>query len=128
MFVAEGVFNILAVRYFTNCEISWAFEEPSQLSDRKFKSLFLFTVRDVKRLWDVLHRRDKTVSFRPEQLLFGLYYLKVYPTWDQMALTTGITEKTLRKWVKVVVEHLSDIDDWVRTTTVLLVCCMLLLL
>jgi hypothetical protein len=52
---------------------------------------------------------------QPEQLLWTLYYLKVYPTWDQMAMTTGITEKTLRKWVGVVVDYLASIENWVRT-------------
>jgi hypothetical protein len=34
-----------------------------------------------------------------------------------MALTTGITEKTLRKWVGVVVKFFAEsIDNWVRAT------------
>jgi hypothetical protein len=51
---------------------------------------------------------------RPEYLLWALYYMKVYPTWDQMAMTTGVSEKTLRKWVGIVVDYLSRIEDWVR--------------
>jgi hypothetical protein len=42
----------------------------------------------------------------------------VYPTWDQMTLTTGITEKTLRKWVGTVVDYISEVDDLVRTTEI----------
>jgi hypothetical protein len=117
MFVSAGCFNLYAVKYFTNQDISWAFEKPSRLSSRKFKSLFLLNVKEVVKLWDTLVHRRGTLPFnRPEQLLWALYYMKVYPTWDQMALTTGITEKTLRKWVGVVVEYLANIDDWVCTT------------
>jgi hypothetical protein len=36
MFVSAGTFNLYAVKYFTNQEISWAFDNPSQLSARKF--------------------------------------------------------------------------------------------
>jgi hypothetical protein len=62
-----------------------------------------FSVEEVTELWEYFEHlrsiKDSPPPFnRPEQLLFALYYLKVYPTWDQMTLTTGITEKTLRKW------------------------------
>jgi hypothetical protein len=119
MFVSAGCFNLYTVKYFTSRGISWAFEKPSRLSSRKFKSLFLLNdVKDeVVKLWDTLVHRCGTLPFnRPEQLLWALYYMKVYPTWDQMAMTTGITEKTLHKWVGVVVEYLANIDDWVCTT------------
>jgi hypothetical protein len=118
MFVSAGCFNLYAVKYFTNPNISWALDKPSQLSGRKFKSLFLYSVDEVALLWEFLEKtRRATMPFnRPEQLLWALYYLKVYPTWDQMALTTGITEKTLRKWVGVVVKYFAEIDNWVRTT------------
>jgi hypothetical protein len=119
MFVSAACFNLYVVRYFTNKDISWAFDKPSRLSSRKFKSLFLYNVKEVVRLWDNLVQRRGTLPFnRPEQLLWALYYLKVYPTWDQMAMTTGITEKTLRKWVTIVVDYLANIDDWVRRSYV----------
>jgi hypothetical protein len=120
MFVSEGCFNLYAVQYFTNKDISWALQQPSQFCPRKFKSLFLYTVNEVVELWEYLQQRQrakKNIVFnRPEVLLWTLYYLKVYPTWDQMALTTGITEKTLRKWIALVVTYISEIDDLVRTT------------
>jgi hypothetical protein len=117
MFVSKGCFNLYAVQYFTNKDIAWALEQPSQLDSRKFKSLFLYNVSEVVMLWDYLQRRQgKNIVFnRPEVLLWALYYLKVYPTWDQMALTTGITEKTLRKWIALVVNYISEIDDLVHT-------------
>jgi hypothetical protein len=119
MFVSAGTFNLYAVKYFTNQEISWAFDKPSQLSACKFKSLFLFSVDEVLSLWKNLEGTPSTESFnRPEHLLWTLYYLKVYPTWDQMAMTTGVTEKTLRKWVGYVVDYLASIDDWVRSSSV----------
>jgi hypothetical protein len=121
MFVSAGCFNLYAVKYFTNKDISWAFDKPSQLSSRKFKSLFLYSVDEVEVLWDMLvnrnpRRHHEVLPFnRPEQLLWALYYLKVYPTWDQMAMTTGITEKTLRKWVGIVVDYLAGFEGFVRT-------------
>ena len=117
MYVAAGCFDLYAVKFFTNKNISWSFEKPSRLSDRKFKSLFLFSVDEVAALWEFLDDTYKhgTRPFnRPEHLLFALYYLKCYPTRDQMSNTTGLTEKTLRKWVSIVVKFLSEIDNWVR--------------
>jgi hypothetical protein len=118
MFVSKGCFNLYAVRYFTNKEINW--EKPTKLSTRKFKSLFLYRVEEVVALWNYLQtRQGKNLVFnRPEMLLWTLYYLKVYPTWDQMTLTTGITEKTLHKWVGTVVDYISEVDDLVRTTEI----------
>ena len=87
------LFNLFAVKYFTNREISFSFEKPSCLSNRKFKSLFLLSVHDVAALWRTLD--EKKLPFNcPEHLLWALYYMKVYPTWDQMAMTTGVSEKT----------------------------------
>ena len=121
MYVSKGCFDLYAVKFFTNQNISWSFEKPSRLSDRHFKSLFLLSVDEVTILWEFLDDNyKKTMPFtRPEHLLFALYYLKVYPTWDQMATTTGRTEKTLRKWVGIVVEFLLEIDNWVSSTPVL---------
>jgi hypothetical protein len=125
MFVAAGTFNYMAIKYFTNQSISWAFDNYSRLSQRAFKSLFLYSDENVADLWSILdtkaflESRGNKLPFQPHHLLWTLYYLKVYPTWDQMALTTGITEKTLRKWVDIVVQHLAAIDDFVSTRTLL---------
>jgi hypothetical protein len=118
-YIAAGVFELFAVKYFTNREISWAFDKPSRLSNHKFKSLFLYNVRDVRALWAKLDEGDMPFN-HPEHLLWTLYYLKVYPTWDQMAMTTSISEKTLRKWIGIVINHLGAIDDLVRTVRFLL--------
>ena len=117
MYVSKGMFDLYAVKFFTNQNISWAFDKPSRLSERKFKSLFLFSVEEVTELWEFFEDTNKRALpfHKPEHLLWALYYLKVYPTWDQMSLTTGITEKTLRKWVSIVVKYLSEIENWVRT-------------
>jgi hypothetical protein len=119
MFVSKGIFHIYSVKYFTKKHVSY--EKPLKLSPRKFKSLFLYNINEVVALWDYLQRRQgRNLKFnRPEVLLWALYYLKVYPTWDQMALTTGITEKTLRKWVGIVVDYISEVDDLVRTSSYL---------
>jgi hypothetical protein len=114
MYISKGCFNLFAVKYFTNMEICWESDRPSRLSVRKFKSLFLYTAKEVASLWENLDRRHGILPFhRPEHLLWTLYYLKVYSTWDQMAMTTGVSEKTLRKWVEIVVEYLANIDNWV---------------
>jgi hypothetical protein len=111
MFVSQACFDLWAVKSFTSRELN--FEEPSRLSTRHFKAMFLYTSREVAALWATLDKRHDFPLKRPDQLLWGLYYLKVYPTWDQMAVTTGISEKTLRKWVGIAVDYLAGIDQWV---------------
>jgi hypothetical protein len=65
MFVSAVCFNRYAMKYFTNKDISWAFDKPSRLSSRKFKSLFLYNVKEVVRLWDNLFQhRDQYSSIQ----------------------------------------------------------------
>jgi hypothetical protein len=91
-FIAVGTFDLMAVRYFTNKEVSYCFERPSRLSTRHFKALFHFSSTEVQTLWNELNERARErevkmpLPFKAEHLLFGLYYLKVYPTWDLMAI------------------------------------------
>jgi hypothetical protein len=117
MFMSAQCFDLWALKCFTNKDLSDILEKPSRLCNRHFKSILLYNVNEVTKLWNELSRRGDVPFDRPEHLLWTLYYLKVYPTWDQMAITTGITEKTLRKWVGIVVDYLAEIDDWVRTST-----------
>lgn len=116
MFVSRACFDLWAVRCFTNQELRFCYENPSRLGARHFRSLFLYNNKEVTALWRSLDIRPDFPFTRPEQLLWTLYYLKVYPTWDAMALVTGTTEKTLRKWVGIGVDYLAGIKDWVRTT------------
>jgi hypothetical protein len=115
MFVSQACFDLWAVKGFTNRELSFCFEKPSRLSKRHFKSLFLYSSREVAALWATLDKRHDFRLKHPEQLLWGLYYLKVYSTWDQMAVTTGTSEKTLRKWVGDCIDYIASIDEWVRS-------------
>jgi hypothetical protein len=120
MFVSVACFNLWAIKCFTNAEIGEVMEAGSRLSNRHFKALFLYTDREVAALWATLDRRRDFPIKRPDQLLWALYYLKVYPTWDQMAIITGTSEKTLRKWVGTCVDYLASIDDWVRACSTFL--------
>ena len=127
-FIAVGTFDLFAVRYFTNKDVSYCFERPSRLSARHFKALFHYSSTEIQTLWNELNERARELKgalpFKPEHLLFGMYYLKVYPTWDLMAMTTGITEKTLRKWVGMVINHLAEIDNLVSDRRVDLYSCI----
>jgi DDE superfamily endonuclease len=116
MFVSKACFDLWAVRCFTNQELRFCYENPSKLSTRHFKSLFLYSSAEVTALWRSLEMKPDFPLPRPEHLLWTLYYLKVYPTWDNFAMITGTTEKTLRKWVDIGVQYLAGIKDWVRTT------------
>jgi hypothetical protein len=117
-YISTASFNLWAIKLFTNQEISWALDPPSQLSLHRFRSLFLLTPKECEVLWTNVYNRERLnggMPFnRPEHLLWTLYYLKVYPTWDQMATLTGASEKTLHKWITFVVEYLAGIKDWVR--------------
>jgi hypothetical protein len=117
MFISKADFDLWAVKCFTNQYLSFCFEKPSKLSERHFRSLFLYSSEEVAALWATLYKRSDFPLTRPEELLWALYYLKVYPTWDQMAMTTGKSEKTLRKWVGIAVDYLAGIDDFVSIHT-----------
>jgi hypothetical protein len=97
------------VKCFTNRDLSNCLEMPSLLFERHFKSLFLYMITEVTAHWASLDMRP---GF-PGATLWTLYYMKVYPTWDQMAVITGTTEKTLCKWVIQGADYLDSIHDWV---------------
>jgi hypothetical protein len=56
-FISSSSFNLWAIKLFTNQEISWALDPPSQLSLQRFRSLFLLTPREwctIVSAWKVI--------------------------------------------------------------------------
>lgn len=49
--------------------------------------------------------------FKPKHLLWGLFFLKTYTTFDVIACRVGADEKTVRKWVWYAVRVVADLVD-----------------
>ena len=47
-------------------------------------------------------------------MLANLIFLKTYTTKSSLAVAIGVDEKTLRKWIFIIIYTISDLeDDWV---------------
>src|SRR5689334_5252900 len=76
---------------------------------RRFRALFGVSFQILLSLWDIL-QQNAPVQFRREHLLWGLYFLKVYPTETVASCFFAVTEKTWRKWIFVVVQAISQLE------------------
>ena len=51
---------------------------------------------------------------KPKHLLWAVIFLKTYTTESSLAVAIGVDEKTLRKWIFIIINAISDLeDDWV---------------
>ena len=51
---------------------------------------------------------------KPKHLLWVLIFLKTYTTESSLVVAIGVDEKTLRKWIFIIIYAISDLeDDWV---------------
>ena len=51
---------------------------------------------------------------KPKHLLWALIFLKTYTTESSLAVAIGVDEKTLQKWIFIIIYAISDLeDDWV---------------
>ena len=72
---------------------------------RFFKSEFGVSEKVFRKIWKDVDFSKKT---RPEHVLWGLHFLKCYPTEASMCRATGVkTRKTVRTWCKRVVKKLA---------------------
>ena len=53
---------------------------------------------------------------KPKHLLWVLIFLKTYTTESSLAVAIGVDEKTLQKWIFIIIYAISDLeDDWVSS-------------
>ena len=77
----------------------------SREDSRFFKSEFGVSEKVFQKIWWDVDFSKKT---RPEHVLWGLNFLKCYPTEAAMCRATGVkTRKTVRKWKERVVRKLA---------------------
>jgi len=72
---------------------------------RFFKSEFGVSENVFRKIWQDVDFSKRT---KPEHVLWGLHFLKCYPTEPSMCRTTGCkSRKTVRKWKNRVVKKLA---------------------
>jgi len=72
---------------------------------RFFTSEFGVSEKVFRKIWQDVDFSKKT---KPEHVLWGLNFLKCYPTEAAMCRATGVkTRKTVRKWKKRIVRKLA---------------------
>ena len=109
--------------------------------ERKFKSFFKVCPEGCEFLWDQLEWccRDRSVQMtnggglkffwkdvRPNHLLWCLYYMKVYCSEQVAASLFGVTPKTYRKYVWVMIKFLSWLSQHLVSICINCYDCLLL--
>ena len=77
---------------------------------RRFRSLFGVSPELCSVIWSRLGGKQ-VKSGNPMHLLWALLFLKVYANEDVLSVIAGVSRKTYRKWVWVVVTLLSNLDE-----------------
>lgn len=76
---------------------------------RRFKSFFGVTPIVCSIIWEKL-RDELPVGAEPKHLLYGLSFLKQYCDEHNRHATFGADEKTMRKWTRIFVTLLSNMN------------------
>lgn len=96
--------GMMSGNYRPNCEYS-----PTQ--DRKFRALFGCGPLDVATIWRMMEEHE----FFPEgggmvHMMWGLLLMKTYGTENMLCTTTGVDEKTFRKWAWQFISAIADLE------------------
>ena len=114
-----------SIKYFgppvKDC-LKWKSKVIRRFNERTFRSLFCLNCQEIYWLWRVLwnHCEDKALVnpvTNIDHLMWTLYYWKIYPTWRNFSIQTGIDEKTLSKWVLAVEDCVDSMEHLVRTNS-----------
>ena len=86
--------------------IAKKFSNNKNLSERQFRALFGIPTDCIEEIYD--HIKDNNFGVEEENLLWTLYFLKVYPTENVAELFIGKTAKTFKKWVMLTLDLLNS--------------------
>jgi hypothetical protein len=87
------------------------------MEDRRFRSLFRARTEIMLKVWSMLLEDGlRPKKSKPKHLLWTLYFLKVYPREAPGCSAVGgskgaIDPKTLRKWVWLFIERITELAD-----------------
>lgn len=87
-------------------------EEPNVADERRFRSIFGCTWERCTDLWELIKPENvMPKGYKPEHLLWGLLFLKVYTTEAVLTSMVGSPEeKTFRKWSRLFVLKISWLE------------------
>jgi hypothetical protein len=82
-------------------------------NDRQFLALFGVPPIHAYKLWRMIIDNGNPEKIAPKHLMWALFFLRTYNREEVIATIMGVTEKTLRKWIWLVIKKLSSIDTLV---------------
>lgn len=71
-------------------------------TSRAWKSKYGISVHVVTIVWGLLQKSNKASLLQISSLLWLLYWLKNYPRWDEVSSNIGVSVKTARQQVYLV--------------------------
>lgn len=96
-------------------EISWRLrvEKPNLTAENGFfKTTYGVTPDVCAHTWEYMSRYNTMPNnSRPKHLLWTLIFLNLYEPETFLAALFGPTEKTFRKWVRIIIESINQLFD-----------------
>jgi len=84
---------------------------PTANQIRDFKSQFGVSWHVCADVWNLLNDHNNLGKYtEPHHLLWSLLFLKVYGNEKTHAALVGVTVKTFRKWVWIMIEKLAEME------------------
>jgi len=81
---------------------------------RTFIALFGLRPFTIFKLWRlIVEESGRDFHFSPKHLMWALLFLRTYAKEEMLATLVGVTEKTFRRWVWLIVGKLAAIDSLV---------------
>ena len=104
MRISSDAIRALSHQYIN---IHWPDRNVSHVTDVIFKSYFWLPPYFAAELWNNVRHTDSTL--RPVHLLWALYYMKIYNTYDHSSRFFGVCRNNYQDKVKAVTEVLNEI-------------------
>ena len=97
--------------WFTNraCDLMNIRNASNTTWSRAFKAHFGVSIQVLLHIWQALNEAGPA-AFEREHLLWAMFFLKVYASEATSCSLFGVTPKTWRKWVCVVVTSISELE------------------
>ena len=80
---------------------------------RTFLAFFGISPLLIFRLWRLIVEESNQECITPKHLMWTLLFLRCYSREEELATRIGVTEKTMRKWVWIVISKLGRIKKLV---------------
>ena len=89
-------------------------QRNSSSNQRSFVALFGLWPLRIYQIWRLIQEETNPETICPKHLMWGLLFLRCYVKEEVLSTLVGATEKTVRKWIWIVIGKIAEIKSLVR--------------